>query len=117
MPINQTLVQQARALGQAIAAEPCVKAHVQSQQAIQADTDAQKLLREYNEHMQRMRTLESTGKPIEPSDKHKLADFEAALASNDLVKQLMRTQADYIELMNAVNNAMSEPMSKPQADQ
>ena len=116
MPVNQTLLAQARALGQAIAAEQCVKAHLEAQQAIQADKDAQTLLRDYNQHMQHMRTLEATGKPVEPADKHKLVEFEQQLASNALIKQLMRTQADYVELMNAVNNAMGESLAGPQAD-
>lgn len=106
------LIQQARALGAAIAAHPKVKAYFDAQRAVFSDETARKLLEDYNAAADNLRKLESQRKPIEPADKKRLAECEQALASNETVKSWMRCQADYFEVMTSVNKAMEEALSQ-----
>ena len=79
--------------------------------AVQKDPAAQALLKEYAQHMEHLRQFEAQQKPIEVADKHKTAEYEARVAGNEVLKELMRVQADYVELMNQINNAMEAPLA------
>jgi cell fate (sporulation/competence/biofilm development) regulator YlbF (YheA/YmcA/DUF963 family) len=106
------LLNQARTLGEAIAANPKVKSFLAAQADVSADAEAQRLLADYQRHAQEMQQLASEQKPIEPELKHKLASCEQAMASHESLKRLMRAQADYIDVMNAINQAMEEPLAR-----
>jgi cell fate (sporulation/competence/biofilm development) regulator YlbF (YheA/YmcA/DUF963 family) len=111
MPDTADILTKARALGEALAAHPVVQAHSQSQRAAREDRGAQQLLRDYQAQLTRIRQLESELKPIEVEDKRKLKDLEARMAGCDSLKNLMRTQADYVALMSQVNNAIDAPVA------
>lgn len=111
MPDVQDLLSKASALGTALAAHPTVQAHYQAQRAVRADTVAQKLLQDYQGHLNHIRQLEAEMNPIEVADKQKLKALEGQMAGQESLKALMRTQADYIALMSQVNNAIDGPMA------
>ncbi len=106
------LLNQARTLGEAIVAHSKVQSFLEAQAGVAADTDAQRLLADYQKHAQEIQQLANEQKPIEPELKHKLAACEQAMASHDTLKSLMRAQADYIDVMNAINRAMEEPLAR-----
>ena len=106
------LLDRARALGEAIATHPITKAFGEARHKVDTDPDAKALLDGYRETATRVQQLEAQNKPIEPGDKHKLADFEKQMASNDALKTLMRAQADYLAMMNHVNRAMEAPVAE-----
>ncbi len=107
----QELLAKAQALGEALAAHPRVKAYQAAQRAVRGDTLAQQLLQDYQSHLSHLSQLEGEHKPVEVADKHKLRDLENRIAAQDSLKVLMRTQADYVELMNQVNQTMEAPLS------
>lgn len=110
MADDQQLINQAKTLGQAIAAHPSVQAFLKARDTVLKDTEAQRLMTDYQRHTDRLAQLEMENKPIEVADKQKLREFEAGMASNPTLKELMRTQADYSYLMTRVNQAMEEPL-------
>src|SRR5262245_47261005 len=93
------IVSQARELGKKIAAHPRTKDFLAAARAVAEDRDAQNLLKAYQDAVTKIRTLEAQGKPIEPEDKRKAADAERKVAGNDRLKDMMKFQADYLELM------------------
>ncbi|MBP7748104.1 MAG: YlbF family regulator [Phycisphaerae bacterium] len=111
MPDIQDLLAKARALGEALAAHPTVKAHHAAQRAVRADAAAQKLLQDYQSQIAHIQELEATGRPVEVADKQKLKSFETQMAGQDSLKTLMRTQADYVALMAQVNGAIDGPLA------
>ena len=70
------------------------------------------MLKAYTEQARHIHTLEVEQKPIEVADKHKLAEYEQKMASNAALKEFMRAQADYVALMNQVNQAMEAPLAE-----
>ena len=107
----EEIVNQAQRLGKLIAQHPRTRAMQQVSAAARADTDAQRLLDDHRRQAEHIRRLENEGKPIEVADKHKLADLEAKVAGNPLIMKLMKAQADYVELMQAVNSAIGSQLS------
>ncbi len=102
----------ARELGAALAAHPRVRAHLDAQRAVHADTTAQQILRDYQAQLDQIQQREASHQPIEVADKHKLRELEQRLAGNESLKNLMRTQADYVALMNQVNEAIDGPLTE-----
>lgn len=71
--------------------------------AMEKSLSDRQLLSEYEDHQQKLYELESAGKPIEPDDKRKLAALHAKVVGSPVIKQLLKAQADFLELMNAVS--------------
>lgn len=102
------IIAHARELGKKIAAHPRCADFMAAARAVAADKQAQEILKAYQEQVRKIQELEMGGKPIEPPDKRKLADCESAVAGNDLLKKMIRHQADYMEMMNRINSAIDE---------
>lgn len=105
------LLAKAGALGEALAAHPTVRDYHAAQKAARDDRTAQELVTTYQTQLGRIRTLEASGKPVEVADKQKLKTIEQQMSGSDVLKRLMRAQADYIDLMNRVNQAMDAPLA------
>lgn len=110
----EDIISEAKALGQKIAEHPRMKEFMAAARAVAEDTDAQAILKKYQEQVEKIRNLEQTGKPIEVEDKKTLADCEADVAANALLKEMMKTQADYLELMQRINSAIDEAAAAAQ---
>ena len=108
---TQKLLDQARALGEAIAAHPSVQAWRQAANAVAGDADTRTLLGEYQHQAERLRQLEAQMKPVEVADKRKLAELQDQVAGNTLIKQMMAAETDYVSLMNRINQAMAGPLN------
>lgn len=107
----EELIGKARALGEALAQHPVVQAHHAAQRAVRADGAAQKLLQDYQQQLARIQQLEATQQPIEVADKQKLKSLERDMAGQESLKQLMRTQVDYVALMSRINSAIDGPLA------
>ena len=111
MQDTQEIMNKARELGEAIAQHDLIKAYFAAQQAVANDQEAQDLLKSYTQQMEHLQQLEAAQQPIEVADKNKMAELDANVAANEHLKNLMRNQADYVALMNQINNAMSTPLA------
>jgi cell fate (sporulation/competence/biofilm development) regulator YlbF (YheA/YmcA/DUF963 family) len=114
MADTQELINQARTLGEAIAKHSDVRAFLSARAAVEQNADAQTLLKAYSEHAQQIRRLEAEQKPIEVADKHKLAEYEQQMASNEALKKMIAAQVNYVALMNRVYQAMEAPLAAVQ---
>ena len=104
----EEIIAAARDLGRKIAAHPRCADFMAAARAVAEDREAQAVLRAYQEQARRVQGLEHAGKPIEVGDKHKLAECEASVASNEKLKAMMKHQANYLEMMNRINAAIDE---------
>lgn len=102
------IIAKAHELGKLIGANERTRAFVTAAKAAAEDTAAQEVMRQYHQQAEALQRLQMEGKPIEPDMKRKLADGQLAVASNARLKELSRLQADYLELMNKVNDAIEE---------
>ena len=100
------ILKAARELGKKIAAHPRTTDFLASARAVADDREAQNLLKAYQDSVNKIRAAESQGKPIEPEDKRRAADAERQVAGNENLKNMMRLQADYMEMMHRINGAI-----------
>ncbi len=105
----EDITAEAGKLGALIAETAVSKAFLKHRQVLQEDKQALEVMGDYQQQLQKIAELESSGKPIEPEDKHKLSELQQKVASNEALKGWMKAQADFSELMGKVNKAIAEP--------
>ncbi len=111
------IVAEAGKLGKLIAASAASKVFMQMRKTVEEDSQAVKLVEDYQRQVQEITELESSAKPIEPEDKHQLTELQQNMASNETLKSWMKAQAHFSEMMGKVNKAISEPFQDTPADQ
>lgn len=104
----EDIIAHARELGKKIASHPRCAQFMAAARAVAEDNDAQQVLKTYQEQARRIHELESAGKPIEAEDKRKLADGESKVACHPKLKDMLKHQADYLEMMTHINQAIDE---------
>jgi cell fate (sporulation/competence/biofilm development) regulator YlbF (YheA/YmcA/DUF963 family) len=111
------ILERARDLGKQLAGHPRVKAYRETQQKLQADEQAKRLLRDYQLLADKLQRAQAEGKKVTDQDAAQLQKFEQDLAANDAVKAWMRAQSDYVDLMyrvdRGVQQGLAEAMGRP----
>src|SRR5580765_7732879 len=95
----QEILDKAAALGRAIGQHTRMLAFVAGRKGVEADAAAQALLQDYSVRAGAMQQAEQEGRPIEPDEKRAMADAQTKMAGNEAIRQFMRAQVDYIEMM------------------
>jgi len=102
----EDILELASKLGKRIAEDPRATSFAAARKALEDNLEARQLLADYEETQKKIAELQSTGKPIEPDDKRKLADLHTKVVGNDILKDLLKTQVDFIELMTRVSQRL-----------
>jgi cell fate (sporulation/competence/biofilm development) regulator YlbF (YheA/YmcA/DUF963 family) len=105
-------------LGRKIAQEEAFQRLRAAEGAVQHDAASQKILEEFERQRRKIEALEDARKPVEPEDKHEMIRLSDAVHGAPKLQELVRAQADYMELMNRVNKAIQQalsPAGKPPA--
>ena len=108
----QDVIGKATTLGEAIAKHERTKAFMAADKAVHTNDQAKAVMEAFHAQAAHIHQLETSQQPIEPADKQKLAAVQAEMAGNDLIKNFVRCQADYAELMNNVNQAIDQAVGQ-----
>ena len=106
MATTQQVLEAATHLGKLIAEHEAAKKLEATGERLKQDTEAQRLLSDYNRHMKAIREKEADGKPIEVEDKRQLEKYQQDVTQNNLLRDLQMVQMDYLDLMRRVEEAM-----------
>ena len=106
MPTTDDILKKARELGDLIAEHPAAKKLEDLLQRLQNDTEAQRVMTDYERHVRTVAEKEQQGKPIEVEDKQKLKKLQMGVIRNPILRDLQTAQMDYLDLMRRVDEAM-----------
>ncbi len=98
----------AKRLGERIAADPRGRQMADARAALDGSLQDRQLLQNYETQQQKIHDLEASGKPIEPEDKRRLADLHGKVIGSRIIKDVLKAQADYLELMTLVSQHIEE---------
>ena len=104
-------------LGRTIAQAEAFQRLRAAEDAVQGDAASQKILQEFDRQRRKIEDLEHSGKPVEPETKHEMIRLSDSVHSAPKLQELVRAQADYMELMNKVNKAIQEALLPQKEDQ
>ena len=113
MATTEEILDAARQLGTLIGSHEAAKKFADVMGRLREDEDAQRLLNDYNRHLNTIAEKESAGSPIEVDDKKKLETFQTQVMTHDLLRDLQMVQMDYVDLMRRVDEAMSDSRPAP----
>jgi cell fate (sporulation/competence/biofilm development) regulator YlbF (YheA/YmcA/DUF963 family) len=102
----QEIISLAEKLGSAIAANERFQALRAAEQAVRTNEGANRAQEELEKPMHHMTELEHNGKPVEVADKRKLERLQNDFRTQPALQQLGKAQADYLEMMNKVNETI-----------
>ena len=102
------ILELAARLGERIAADPRGRQMADARAALDGSLQDRQLLEDYEAQQQKMNELAAAGRPIEPEDKRRLADLHAKVIGSRVIKDVLKAQADYLELMTAVSQRIEE---------
>jgi cell fate (sporulation/competence/biofilm development) regulator YlbF (YheA/YmcA/DUF963 family) len=114
MATTEEVLALARELGKLVARHDASMRYEQVLKGLQEDTDAQRLLNDYNRQATTVGEKEAAGSPIEVQDKHKLAELQGKLIDHPLLRDLQLVQMDYLDLMRRVDEAISADGARPE---
>ena len=107
MATTQEILDAAKQLGKLITQHETAKKFEEAVRKLQNDIDAQRVLTDYNRHLQKLGEKEAEGKPIEVADKQQLEKLQAAVIRNPTLRDFQVRQMDHLDLMRRVDEAMS----------
>jgi cell fate (sporulation/competence/biofilm development) regulator YlbF (YheA/YmcA/DUF963 family) len=102
----EEIIKKALDLGQSLAASERFTLLRAAEDAVEKDADTCKVLDAANAHRDHLTKMVADQKPIEPADKHEMERLSTAVSSNEKLQALAQAQADYMEMMNKVNEAI-----------
>jgi len=106
----EELISMAQQLGKKLAAHERTAKLKAAQKALNNDPDASQLVQDYQKQVDKIHKLEQEVKPIEPEDKRLLAELEGKIAANAMFADLTRRQADFVEMMQKVKQAIDNEL-------
>lgn len=98
-------------LGKTIEGSPEAAALRDAREALNAQPEVARILKDFQAQSDRVRQFEADGKPIEVDDKHKLQDLQDKLIASEVFKKFTAAQVDYIDLMRQVNQAIQAELA------
>jgi len=107
MTTTDEVLTAARELGKLVKEHEAARNFEQSISGLRGDTEAQRLLNDYNRQLNTIAEKESTGKPIEVDDKRKLEDLQGKLIQHPVLRSLQIVQMDYLDLMRRIDEEIS----------
>ena len=102
----EEIIELADKLGRAIGQHERFLALRAAEKRVTEDEAALKAQKALEEHMNHISELEMSGKPVEVADKRKLEQLQQEFRSQEALQQLVKAQADYLEMMNRVNETI-----------
>lgn len=100
------ILKAAQNLGDLIAESDRFVALRRAEKVVEDDPDTKELLKKADAQSEKIAELERSLKPVEPADKEEMQRLTDAMHGNEKLGALARAQADYLELMNKVNDAI-----------
>jgi cell fate (sporulation/competence/biofilm development) regulator YlbF (YheA/YmcA/DUF963 family) len=104
------IIRLAGELGKRIAVDARTRAYVAAREAVDADATATQIVADHAAQVRKIRDLEAAVKPVEVADKQRLEELHHQLMGNDRIKELLRTETDYAQMMHHVHQALEGPL-------
>ena len=87
-----------------------------AEKEVMADKPAVEKVQARDELIQKLAEKERKVEPIEPEEKRQLAELDEFVRTNEKLAVLSKTQADFQELLNLVNQKITQALGAPEPD-
>ena len=113
MAVMEEIIKKANELGLMIKGTDLAARLDELSSKLNADNEAKTLLDGYIKVMQEFEEKENQGKPIEVNEKKQIQEMSEKVSQNQLIKEFIATQSYFVEMMMAIQSAITEPKGEP----
>jgi len=108
----QEVYRKAEELAEEILQSKQYKQLLESESLAEGNAEVQDLIKQYNDRATKIAEKEKNTQPIEPDEKRQLQTLMGQMQSNQLLQNLLKAQADYAQLMNKINEILSNKLER-----
>lgn len=112
--LDQQITETAQKLGDLVAKHPAIKKLAQAQQALGKDTDATRMLQQFEQKAAVLMRNEQMGQPVGDAERRELEAMQQQIASNIKVKAFSIAQTDMTDLLRKVSQTWQRPVAEAQ---
>jgi len=108
----QEVYRKAEELAEEILQSEEYKQLLENESLAEGNAEVQDLIKQYNDQATKIAEKEKNTQPIEPEEKRQLQTLMEQMQSNQLLQNLLKAQADYAQLMNKINEILSNKLER-----
>ena len=112
--LQQQITETARKLGELVSKHPAIKRYAESQEALSRDTDATRLLGDFERKAAVLMRNEQMGQVVGEAERRELETLQQQIASNIRVKAYSIAQTDMTDLLRKVSQTWQRPVADAQ---
>lgn len=113
MADQDMLLTEAKKLGSVIARQAAVHNYRELSRQLELDIGARSLLEQFERAMEVLAMKEASGQPLDLSEKQKIQSLQQSVSIHPFLKKLIASQIEYMDLMRAVQEAITEGVNQP----
>src|SRR2546423_10576605 len=107
---TQEVLDDASKLGDLVAQHPAVARYKAATKAVAEDTDATRLMSEFNRQLETMARQEQSGMPVTDAQAQQLESLQNRIISHIKIKNLNMAQVDFIDLLRKINQQIQSKL-------
>ena len=104
---EKAIVALAADLGERIARTDRLRRLKEAEEKVDASEELKNLRVELTKQLKTTQEKEAKTQPVEPEEKKNLRELQEKLAADPVMRDFMKAQADYVELMKEVSDAVN----------
>lgn len=106
------ILQTAEKLGQLVAQHPAIEKYRQAQKSLTEDSDATRLLGEFDRQLETLARQEAGGAPISDAQRRALETLQTQIAAHLKIKALNIAQVEFTDLHRRVSQTWQRPLAE-----
>lgn len=103
---TQQLIDEAEKLGQLVSQHPAVARYKQAQQAMAEDTDAKRMLADFDRQIEALGRQEQSGLAVTDAQRMQLEGLQTRIVSNPKIKALNAAQVEFVDLLRRITQTI-----------
>lgn len=108
---TQQIMDEAEKLGQLVAQHPAVEKYKQAQKSVAEDSEASRLMADFERTLAKLDQQAQTGLPITDAQRDQVEALQGKIVSHIKVKALNMAQVEFIDLLRKVVQTIQKPLS------
>jgi cell fate (sporulation/competence/biofilm development) regulator YlbF (YheA/YmcA/DUF963 family) len=114
---TQQLMDEAEKLGQLVAQHPAVERFKQAQKSVAEDSDASRLLADFERTLAKLDQQAQAGMPVTDAQRDQIEAMQSKIVSHIKVKALNMAQVEFVDLLRKITQTIQKPLATPAAGQ
>ncbi len=112
MPIDtQQIMDEAEKLGRLVAQHPAVERYKQAQKSVAEDSDANRMLGEFDRALENLGRQEQSGMPVSDAQRMQLETLQNRIVSHIKIKNLNLAQVEFVDLLRKITQTIQRPLN------